>query len=342
MTSPMFVLYLACLFMRKNAQMTDQSLPVHQDGGIVSAKLGDSITLRCFHKSDMVVIYSWYKQTLSQKLQRISTIYMSTTYTFHSEFTNNPRFTIMNENSHTDLKISDIQVSDSATYHCASSLSDQFEFLAVFTLIVKGSGLNIPVLVHQSVSVTMQPAILMPLNCTVQTGMNDGKHSFYWFNNREESHPGLIYTHGRRNDSCNSKVNKQTCTCVYNMPTENQSSSQSRTCAVASCGQILLKKGAELDSDDSLVLVYFLSGTLAFITIPNIFLAFLVCIFKKRINCKCRDSQVRFLVASMNNAEGSTKEDNLHYATVTLEKTRRTRRQRHNREEECVYSTIQQ
>uniref|UniRef100_A0A3B4YHW9 Ig-like domain-containing protein n=1 Tax=Seriola lalandi dorsalis TaxID=1841481 RepID=A0A3B4YHW9_SERLL len=104
-------------------------------------------------------------------------------------------------------------------------------------------------LVHQSGSETIQPGGSVTLSCTVHTGTCDGEHSVYWFKDSEESHPGLIYTHGDRNDQCERKPETQTQTCVYNLPMENLNRSHAGTyyCAVASCGHILFGNGTKLD-----------------------------------------------------------------------------------------------
>ena len=88
----------------------------------------------------------------------------------------------------------------------------------------------------------------MTLNCTVQTGTCDGEHSVYWFKHSQESHPGLIYTHGGRNDQCERKGNTQTHTCVYNLPMKSLNRSHAGTyyCAVATCGHVLFGDGTKL------------------------------------------------------------------------------------------------
>ena len=170
--------------------------------------------------------------------------------TFYNEFNNNPRFTLDTENGKNNLKITDLHISDSATYYCVSSNLYVFEFVEGTTLNVKGSGFNIQALVHQSASESIQPGGSVTLNCTVHTGTcDDGEHSVYWFKNSQESQPGIIYTHGGRNDQCERNNNTQTHTCVYNLPMKSLDLSHAGTyyCAVASCGQILFGNGTKLD-----------------------------------------------------------------------------------------------
>ncbi|KAG8006280.1 Obscurin, partial [Nibea albiflora] len=286
---------------RSSAQVTElkYSSAVPQEN-FLSVKAGNEVTLRCFYKINAVAKLYWYKQTLGQKPKLISTF---TTHDgesrFYDEFKNNARFKLDTGNNENHLKISDLQISDSATYSCFSSYYKTLHILDIFqsiTVSVKGSGLNIPALVHQSASESIQPGGSVTLNCTVHTGTCDGEHSVYWFKHSEESHPGLIYTHGGRNDQCESKPNTQTHTCVYNLPMKSLNLSHAGTyyCAVASCGHILFGNGTKLDFEgsstdevDSLFLVYFLSGALTFTTILVVLLAFSVCMMNKRNKCQC-------------------------------------------------------
>ncbi|KAF3836829.1 hypothetical protein F7725_004293 [Dissostichus mawsoni] len=143
---------------------------------------------------------------------------------------------------------------------------------------------------HGETSEIIQSGDSVTLNCTVHTGSCDGEHSVYWFKNSEDS-PGLIHTHGGRNDQCERKPNTQTHSCVYNLPMENLNPSHAGTyfCAVASCGHILFGNGTKLDFEDEVdSLVYFLSGALAINSILVVLLAFLVYKIKKRNICQSR------------------------------------------------------
>ncbi|XP_049922981.1 uncharacterized protein LOC126404059 isoform X1 [Epinephelus moara] len=351
MTSPKFVFYLTCLCFGKTAQTTDVkfSSSVQQESGFISATIGDDLTLQCFYEGDVAARFYWYKQTLGEKPRLISTFYKyETNGVFHDEFKNNPRFTLETEIGKNHLKITDLQISDSATYYCACSYSYKFEFAGGTIIYVKGSGLNVPALVHQSASETIQPGGSVTLNCTVHTGScDDGEHSVYWFKNSEESHPRLIYSHGGRNDQCERKPDTQTHTCVYNLPMKSLNLSHAGTyyCAVASCGHILFGNGTTLDFEhelDSIVLVYILSGALAFTTILNVLLFFLLCMITKRNSCKCTESHARVSAPSTVNAEGDQGEESIHYAAVGQHEVNRSRRQRDNSKSECVYSSIKQ
>ncbi|XP_037615477.1 M1-specific T cell receptor beta chain-like [Sebastes umbrosus] len=340
MASPKFVFYLTCLLLGKMAHVTSLNFSVRQQRGFVSANVGNSVTLQCFCEgSDPAWLY-WYKQTPGQKPQLISSTYMhDMRVTFHHEFKNNPRFTVDKENSNHHLTILDLRISDSAIYYCAASASYVLYFSEGTLVSVQDSGLNIPALVQQSASETVQPGGSVTLNCTVHTGTCDGEHSVYWYRNSEESHPGLIYTHGGRNDQCEKKPNTQTHTCVYNLPIKslNQSHAGTYYCAVASCGHILFGNGTKLnfkDEEASLVLVYFLSGALAFTTILVVILAL--------NSCQCAESQARLSASSTTNAKGYQHGETLYNAALSVNLHNRSRGQRDPTWSECVYYSVKQ
>uniref|UniRef100_A0A671XW48 Ig-like domain-containing protein n=1 Tax=Sparus aurata TaxID=8175 RepID=A0A671XW48_SPAAU len=307
---------------------------VHPDSGFLSVKTGDSLTLPCFYKADVVARLYWYKQPLGQKLQLIATMFkFEKNGTFYGEFNNNPRFTLDTGDGKNHLKISDLRISDSAAYNCMSSFLNTLEISESITVSVTGSAS-----VLQSASEIIQPGGFVTLNCTVHTGTCDGEHSVYWFKHSQESHPGLIYTHGGRNDQCERKDNTQTHTCVYNLPMKSLNLSHAGTyyCAVASCGHILFGDGTKLDVQvDSPVLVYFLTGALTFTTILIVLLVLSVFKMKKR-----NESQARLSAPSTTNAEGHGDADNLHYAALSVKLPKRSRRERNNTNNECMYSSV--
>ncbi|XP_051284745.1 uncharacterized protein LOC127379328 [Dicentrarchus labrax] len=351
MTSAKFAFYLTCLFLGEMAQTTDVKLlsSVGQERRFISANVGDSVSLHCFYEGDNSVWRVWYKQTLGQQPRLISTFlrYIKNV-TFYGEFKNNPRFTLDTENDKYHLKISNIHISDSATYYCATgSCTAVLHFMKGTTVSVKGSDWKIPASVHQSASESIQPGGSVTLNCTVHTGTCDGEHSVYWFRTSEESHPGLIYTHGGRNDQCERKPDTQTHTCVYNLPMQSLNLSHVGTyyCAVASCGHILFGDGTKLDFEDEVnfsVLVYFLSGALAFTTILVVLLTVSMYKMNKRNGFQSKDSQARLSGSVPANAEGHRDADNLHYAALSVNLPNRSRRQRNSTNNECVYSRVKQ
>ncbi|XP_020359756.1 uncharacterized protein LOC109906461 [Oncorhynchus kisutch] len=345
-----------CLIFPLLVEMVDvlagtESSSIRQESGFISANVGDTVVLHCFQESDMAVLFSWYKQTLGDKLQLFSTVNkFERNATFYHEFKDNPRFSVENGQEKNHLRISDMQLSDSGTYYCGSSYSNKMEFGEGAILIVKVSGSRNMTVLQQSVSESVQPGDSVTLNCTIHTETCAGEYSVYWFRHGSgESHPGIIYTHGDRSDQCEKspEAGSPTQSCVYNLPKRNLILSDAGTyyCAVASCGQILFGKGTKLDIEghraDPLLLVYCLGVALALSFILIIALASIMYKMNKR---KCRElvSQTRGPTVSQTDA-GAEDADSLHYVALNLSnKNNRSRRQRSNMEEETVYSGIRQ
>uniref|UniRef100_A0A7N8XMN4 Ig-like domain-containing protein n=1 Tax=Mastacembelus armatus TaxID=205130 RepID=A0A7N8XMN4_9TELE len=289
-----------------------QFASLKQDRMFVSVKTGGNVTLQCFYQSDVAARFYWYKQTLGQKPRIISSYYKyDKTVTFHNEL-NNPRFMLETGNGENHLAITDLSISDSGTYYCASSYLYMFDFAEGTVVSVQGSGLNIPAQVHQSASESIQPGGSVTLDCTVHTGTCDGEHRVYWFKYSGQAHPGLIYTHGGSNDQCERKPETQTHSCVYNLRMNSLNVSDAGTyyCAVASCGHMLFGNGTRLDLE---VLINSDASV-------NLLLSVSVQIQKTLIGC-------------VDNV------DNVHYAAVRVKTGSRSRKQR-DATEECVYSRV--
>ncbi|XP_060951856.1 uncharacterized protein LOC133028844 [Limanda limanda] len=341
MTSLKFVLYLTCFLLRKMGELFQMHhfILTDQDSGFISADVGDNLTLKCFYEGGDNRIY-WYKRTPGQKPRIISMSYkFSKDFTLLNEFKNNSRFTLETIGNASHLNMFDLQLSDSATYYCLMDKRYVFEFMEGVTVNVKGSGSNIQAVVYQSESI--QPGGSVTLNCTVHTGTCDGEHSVYLFKNSEEPHPGLIYTHRDRNHQCERKPDNQTHTCVYNFSIERRNRSHAETyyCAVAACGHIVFGDGTKLEfNDDVNWLVYFLSGALGF-TI-SLLLAVLLYKINKRRCWRCSESRTQPSSPSTTNAEGNQHAEDLHYAAVNVNVASRSRRQRDNTNDDCVYSSV--
>uniref|UniRef100_A0A1A7WVR7 Ig-like domain-containing protein n=2 Tax=Iconisemion striatum TaxID=60296 RepID=A0A1A7WVR7_9TELE len=258
-----------------------------------SADIGNSVTLQCLCHDDVAVMFYWYKQDLGKKPQLLSTFYKHNfNGSFHGEF-NDSRFSLeTGDLKNILLKISDLRKSDSGIYHCVKSNLHLFEFCEGTLVSVKAADSTVQALVHHSTPETIHS---VTLNCSVQPGTCDGEHSVYWFKVSEDSHPGLIYSHGGRNDQCERKANTQTHTCVYNLPLKNLSVSDDKFhyCSVASCGHILfgsgtmqVSQGFSAHEEGSLPLINALSGALAFTTLLVVLLVLSVC--KMSTNSRCR------------------------------------------------------
>ncbi|XP_030018349.1 immunoglobulin kappa light chain-like [Sphaeramia orbicularis] len=336
MTPLKFALFLNCLFFGKIAKAHNLNLDIslHQDGGHISANVGENVTLRCSYEAHLTSMFYWYKQILGQKPRLISTLYKhGENGVFNEEFKDDPRFRLESSSGKNHLMISDLRSSDSATYYCTGSSAYGFDFSMGVTVLVRSSDLTREAFVRQSSSEIGSGT----LKCTVHTGFYDGEHNFYWFTKSGDPHPGIIYTQGGKNE--------QTHTCLYNLPIQSVNHSNTGTyCAVASCGNILFKNEMKSkgDVDSPQFLVYFLSGALAFTIILTVFLAFSIHKMNKRNSCQSSVSQTRRLAPSTANTEGDRNEDDLHYAALSTPHVQPSRRQWVTASEHCVYSSVRQ
>ncbi|XP_043954250.1 V-set and immunoglobulin domain-containing protein 1-like [Gambusia affinis] len=319
------------------------SSSLQQDSRLVSVKAGESVTLQCFRDPDTAARSYWYKLTLRQKPQLISTVYKyDPNGVLHGEFKDNPRFTLDTKGNLNNLKITNLQPSDSGIYFCVTGHSFKIEFDGGTVVHVEESRLNFQASVQQSETEVSQPGLSVTLNCTVQTGSCGGEHRVYWFRSSEEHYPGLIYTHEGSNDQCERKPGEQADKCVFSLPLKNLTVSHGGTyyCAVASCGQILFGNGTNLNVKTETDSVYLLTGALVFTTFLSVSQAVLLFILYKRNHSRDPDSQSRRSSPSTTTAEG----ENLHYAAfktgrLSEQKSSRSARQR-NEKTNCVYSSV--
>lgn len=232
------------------------------------AAVGKNVTFKCFFTSEVIAKYYWYKESVGDLPKLVSSFYtFEASGKFSSEF-DSPRFVLDAERDRNHLTILSLQPSDTATYYCASSFAEELIFNEGITVIVEGSGLNIPVLVHRP----GQPEGGVPLNCTAHGASIDEENGVYRLESSGKLDPGVLYTW---------KDNA----CFYSMPPN----SPAVDCAVATCGHFL--SGAKTEAgrggptspfpteagEENLVLVCFLSVALVFTTILAGFLAGLLC-----------------------------------------------------------------
>uniref|UniRef100_A0A3Q2VUY3 Ig-like domain-containing protein n=1 Tax=Haplochromis burtoni TaxID=8153 RepID=A0A3Q2VUY3_HAPBU len=334
MTPPTCALYFICLFV---ANMAHTTLLKNTALHFKPAHVGETLTFECQCEDKSAVMLYWYKQTLGNRPQLMSTYYKhSRNGTFQDPF-NDPRFSLLTGNL---LKISDLRTSDSATYYCVMSNLYDFKFCEGTIVSVKGSDQNIRALVYQLSSETLQPVHSMVLNCTVQPGTCDGEQSVYWFRKSEATLPGIIYTNGSRNNPCERKPNTQSNTCVYNLPMKSLNLSQ-HYCAVASCGHILYGSGTAVKDLDiipeSLLLVHFFSGALALTAILTGFLAFKLYKLSKQ-HRRCAETSTTCTELH----QDSEIKENLHYAALRNHKTNKSRKKTDQTQSECVYSSVKE
>uniref|UniRef100_A0A3P9L512 Ig-like domain-containing protein n=1 Tax=Oryzias latipes TaxID=8090 RepID=A0A3P9L512_ORYLA len=348
-TPAQFVVILVCLLSGNTAQSPplESSSSDHQESVFLSAHIGETVTLPVYLQYIL-----WYKHILGRKPKPISLFNKySAELTYYNNYENNPHFTLKTsdqlntENQNNHLTISDLQYSDSATYLCVANFGKDLNFSSAFTIDVKGSGLTIQTSVDQSSSENIHAGDSVTLNCTVHTGSCDEEHRVYWFKDSEDSHPGLIYTHGGRNDQCERKNNTQTHSCVYELHMERLTESHAGIyyCAVVSCGHILFGNGTKLDLRVPVnsVILNTLVGLLTVMSVLVAFLLFLLWKINKSNNCT--STEERSPAAPLRSSEAENKDsESLHYAAVNVKKSNRSRRQKNDLNTVCVYASVRQ
>uniref|UniRef100_A0A672GAD6 Ig-like domain-containing protein n=1 Tax=Salarias fasciatus TaxID=181472 RepID=A0A672GAD6_SALFA len=327
MATPTIALFFLCFLGTDMIHLTALKLALKFE----TADVGQTVTLKCNCQIKEMLLCYWFKQSLGEKPKLLSTFFShKDTGNLEKEFIEDSRFALDVGSYKNDLAISDLRISDSATYFCVASNLYNFEFCEGITVSVQDSGLPIETSIYQSVSGTNQTRDSVMLNCMVHTRGCDQEHRVYWFKSSGDSHPGLIYTHGDGSDQCDRTPSTQPHTCIYNLPMKSLSQPHAGTyyCAVIACGRIVFGNGTTLDFNgeaESSTLVYFLGTALALTTILIVSLAFAVYKLCKRLHC-----------AAVRREDGET----LHYAAVEKFKGKTSKRK--STTSECVYSTIKQ
>ncbi|XP_029696823.1 uncharacterized protein [Takifugu rubripes] len=338
MGSLKFALYIPFLCLWGFVLTDETSSFVYPVNSLVFAIVGENMTLQCSYKDNSANTFHWYKQTQGEKPILLSNFYKHDKKVERTGKLNN-HFSVNFTESNYHLIIAKLRISDSGIYYCTSSYVNAFNFENIYIVHVTSLHLTVPVEVHQSPSESVQSGGSVTLNCRVHNRTCDEEHAVYWFKKSGESEPELIYTHGGKKEQCERK----NLTCFYNLSMRNLNTSKAGTyhCAVAACGQILFGNGTNLNIQNKvnspilLLLVYFLTGALAFITILCALLALTLFKVYKRISSKHTDQTD----PSCDMIE-RVQEENLQYAALRNQKANKSRRKRETNEKECVYSSV--
>ncbi|XP_055012475.1 uncharacterized protein LOC110170125 [Boleophthalmus pectinirostris] len=338
--APSQSVFVQCLLLVSVAQMNG----LHEEGTFLSVSFGENITLRCASSDDDQVgakLY-WFRQKLGMKPELISSYFKYDEKSeFYGEFLSNNRLKPDYDNNKNDLHIKNVNISDSAVYHCVRSYLHQSEFLESVTVIVKS--LSPTVEVHQSPHEEIEPGHSVVLNCSVQTERCEGQHRVHWFKQSEESAAGVLYSHGggRVGDGCKNDGKSPTNSCVYSLPIHNVNSEQTGTyyCAVAACGQVLFGNGTRviITNGEQTIVIYLLSGALAVSSVLVMLLVFSLCRVKKKYNILSTELKYQSRILATTNGEEQDVHS-LHYAALSVQPP--SRRQRVTAHTDCVYSSV--
>ncbi|XP_062855692.1 tyrosine-protein phosphatase non-receptor type substrate 1-like [Trichomycterus rosablanca] len=313
-----------------------QTNRVSQPDSVITATVGDNVTLRCFLlKKDHTGPIVWYKQTAEQGLSLIASVQQDSSY---EEDFRHPRFNIKREKESFHLNIASVEPSDEASYYCGS-----IQFLTLFGngtfLSVRGDE-DVKVSVNQHAELDSVPAgESVNLQCSVLSESKTSEHQVLWFRSAEpQSHPQIIYTHHNSSHQC--KNSSSTYSCVYNFSKNILTINDTGTyyCAVAICGKIIFGNGTTVQlaaSVDSVVIYV------------AVILGVLVAVFSVLVvSCKmrtCEHCRVRSQQGSV--VEKSTDQDcdaaELNYIALHFtDKKAKKERGKRNPAQDCVYSTV--
>ncbi|XP_053487871.1 uncharacterized protein LOC128611998 [Ictalurus furcatus] len=323
----------AMLFNKIDAAQTND---VSQPNPMITAGVGDNVTLHCFrlgedHSGSVV----WYKEKVGHEPCVIVTVLQETS--FEDEF-KSPRFSIEKEKRNYHLKIINVEPSDEAVYYCGFR-----KFLTRFGngtfLSVKGDG-DVKVSVFQSgVSDSVPAGASVTLQCSVLSESRSAELQVLWFRAAPpQSHPQIIYTHHNSSHQCES--GSSTHTCVYNFSKNILSLNDTGTyyCAVAVCGKIIFGNGTRVQLGESVdPVVIFLAVSLG-VCVVVIFTHVVTC---KGRNCEC--CTARLPQGSLMEKAHSQDRDavEMNYAALNFsERKTKSGRAKKRQPQDTVYSEV--
>uniref|UniRef100_A0A8C5NCZ1 Uncharacterized LOC114480833 n=1 Tax=Gouania willdenowi TaxID=441366 RepID=A0A8C5NCZ1_GOUWI len=321
MAKAVLVFHLVCAFLA----VMIQDATLEQEIGFHLANAGQNITLKCPHDEESTRLF-WYKHGLGQKPRLICSFYKyDKTGHFYNEFRTDSRFTSLNNITGNNLTITNLRVSDTATYYCGTSFSFILIFITGTFVRVQNPEPNTKTSIQQAIPETILPGESVTLNCTVHHGTCEKQQSIYWFRHTEENNFGLVQI---PETQCDRSLDSQTYTCFYNVPLDSLNQSQPGTyhCAVASCGLILFGNGTRVSLKDILFL-YFWSVAAALVTILSAVMSVSAFLMNKRKPCPCQGIR-------------NAKSDNIYYNVVKEIKAKNSQQQRDETWSQCVYLSV--
>uniref|UniRef100_A0A3Q2FED9 Ig-like domain-containing protein n=1 Tax=Cyprinodon variegatus TaxID=28743 RepID=A0A3Q2FED9_CYPVA len=297
-----------------------------EETGVKTAKVGQTLTLRCSCQHEAVTCFLWYKQSLggkpcmiSKRLRNSKEAIISSVYKDRFQVVSGP------EEGLNDLIIKDLQPSDSGMYYCVVLEFNAIEFGQGIFLRVKAASSNSQLPVQQSTLTPLQIGDSLNLSCSVSAEPCKGEQSLYWLRHTA-SQPSLMYPSAK---SCiglkNGPLHGVNCTSNLELNSVMSSDAGTYYCALASCGMVVFGEGTNVEILVHSLLVYFLSVALAFSIIGLLVLSFLRHKLKAKLCLSCKGKE--------NNTES------LHYAALDLKRVE-GQQQEDNAVSICVYSRV--
>ncbi|XP_059211102.1 uncharacterized protein LOC131989786 [Centropristis striata] len=333
-----------CIFILLLCQvLAVETSGITQDSGVITAQIGENVTLKCLCQDDVVTYLSWYQQSLGGKPLIISTrMRLNTEASIFPAF--KERFQVLAREGINDLMIKNLRPSDSATYYCGSLEFNAIEFGQGAFLHVKASLSNIHAVVHQP---TLQPLRLgesVNLSCTAYAESCAREQSLYWFRHGAAQPVVMYHSAGECIQLSNGQSHMKNCTLNLTLKSVDATDAGMYYCALASCGEIVFGNGTEVkilvegSTKAPLLLVYSLIVALAVSIIILLSLAFIMYKLKKKICSVCKGTASH--VACSAAPDVASRDTDIHYAALSLNRTSERHRLDDNMESVCVYSRV--
>ncbi|XP_074518162.1 uncharacterized protein LOC141784279 [Halichoeres trimaculatus] len=330
-------LYIFLLFLSQAAAV-EQTSGLTQHSGVMTARVGETVTLNCSHTSDVVTYLYWYQQRLGGKPDTVSTrMKHDPEATVASAFKD--RFKVDSEEGANNLIIHNLQLSDSATYYCG---------ILGFNTVELGDGVFLHVKSSLSKPVIYQPALERPrvggsvnLSCTVYSEPCEGEQSFYWFRHGAAQPAAMYHSKGQcRTDP--ESYNKRNCTLNLAIKSVSVSDVGVYYCALASCGETVFGNGTKVQIEGNfsrlLPLVCGLSVALAVSIIVLLILALIIYKLKNELCSGCEGTVASGSATS--DAHQSEDADSLHYAALSVNRSSERHHPKGSMKTACVYSSV--
>ncbi|MED6240704.1 hypothetical protein ATANTOWER_026258 [Ataeniobius toweri] len=335
-------LYIFLLLLCKICEQLNcvKALDIIQETGIRTAKVGESVTLRCSCQHNAVTYLFWYQQSLGGKPLIISKRMKYSTEILISPAYEN-RFQVVAQPGVNDLIITNLQPLDSGMYYCVILEFNAIEFGRGIFLHVKTSLSNTQMSIHQPALKVLRLGDSVNLSCSVSAEDSKGEQSIYWFR-RTASQPELMYTSERRctglSDGTLYSIN-----CTSNLELNPVRSSDAGTyhCALASGGAVVFGEGTKVEIlVPPPLLVYCLSVALILSILGLLVLSFLRYKLKSKLCSSCKGSDKHMMCSEALNATQENATESLHYAALNLKRGVEGQRQEENVDSACVYSRL--
>ncbi|XP_034712726.1 uncharacterized protein LOC117934815 [Etheostoma cragini] len=334
-------LFIFLLLLIEICEAVNKTSGITQDSGVITAKVGEDVTLKCFCQDDAVTFLSWYQQSLEGKPLIISSrMKQNTEASISPAYKERFKVLAQSEEGSNHLMIKDLRLSDSATYYCGILEFHAVEFGQGAFLHVKTRQSNIHAVVNQPAVEPLRLGDSVNLSCTVNAGACAGEQNLYWFR-QGGAQSAVMYHSGGQCDQLSNEESNKTCTSNLALKSVSSTDAGMYYCALASCGDIVFGSGTRVEIKIvPLLLVNSLIVALAVSIIMVLVLAFLMYKLKKKLCSVCKGS-VTHLACPVAPDAMNQDADVLHYAALDLNRTRERHHCReHTTESVCVYSRI--